>query len=309
MTPDEKVDAFMPLWIGAYLADTLTFTTLQHGAYILLLMAYWRERAPLADDDEALRSIAKADRAEWKKLRPVLARKFRVGDGVWWHKRVEQELADAMKRKAGAVSKAKKAAEARWSKDGEQSSSNAPSIASGNPEAMPEDCPTSTPSSLRSDSEAKASDAADAPSSPDKSGGKTKPPPDPERQRLWSESIALIVSVDKIAESTARSFIGQLAKDYKDVIREALDAAIKAQPAEARSYLTATCKRLAGERNTVPSDAAEKHKAALEADAAHGADLTAEQRTERIARARAAVASATRTTEQAPTAEESHVDG
>jgi len=135
----------MPLWIGAYLADTMKFTTIQHGAYMLLLMAYWRDRAPLKDDDDELRGIAKADRSEWKKLRPVLAGKFRVADGVWWHKRVELELADAIRRKTAAVGKAQAAAQARWGKEGKQAASSASRNAPSTAQALHEECPTSTP--------------------------------------------------------------------------------------------------------------------------------------------------------------------
>lgn len=81
--PDQKVDAYMPLWIGEYLADTMGFKALQHGAYLLLLMAYWRSRAPLPDDDDELAGIARVTAAEWKALRPKLERKFQVADGVW----------------------------------------------------------------------------------------------------------------------------------------------------------------------------------------------------------------------------------
>ena len=127
MATETKVDAFMPLWIGAYLADTLTFTTAQHGAYLLLLMAYWRERGALPDDDEALRSIAKADSSEWRRMRPAIAKKFIVADGVWWHKRVEAELVAAVARKDKATSKANKAAQARWGNCSKDAPSNAPS--------------------------------------------------------------------------------------------------------------------------------------------------------------------------------------
>lgn len=133
----QKVDAWMPLWIGAYMADTMTLTTQQHGAYLLLLFAYWRNRGPLNDDDEDLASITKASPAEWKKLRAKLARFFTIEGGYWSHGRADKELANAGMRKTAATSKAKAAAEARWGK----SNKHAPSIA----QALPKDCPTPSP--------------------------------------------------------------------------------------------------------------------------------------------------------------------
>jgi len=154
-----KTDAWMPLWIGAYLADTMRLTTVQHGAYLLLLIAYWRERAPLPDDDEELRSITKLDRAEWKRQRPVLAKFFKIEDGVWWHKRVEQEMAAADARSKKASEKAAKAAGARWGASGKHADSDAPSIPTSNAPEILEQCPTPSPitPSLRSgDKRAKA---------------------------------------------------------------------------------------------------------------------------------------------------------
>lgn len=147
---DRKTDAWMPLWIGAYLADTQRLTRDQHGGYLLLLMAYWREGGPLADDDEELAAIVKATPKEWAQLRPRMAKFFTVADGVWTHKRVEQELAGAKERSVKSSSKAQKAAQARWGKSSEGAPSNAPSI----PQALHEQCPTPSPtpsSSLRSE--------------------------------------------------------------------------------------------------------------------------------------------------------------
>ena len=72
------------------------------------------------------------------------------------------------------------------------------------------------------------------------------------------------------SEDTARSFMGKLVKDYDlTVVREAITAAIVAQPADAREYLTATCKRMKGERRdpiTVPctDTRADEFRAAME---------------------------------------------
>jgi uncharacterized protein YdaU (DUF1376 family) len=163
----EKTDAWMPLWIGAYLADTQHLTRDEHGGYFLLLMAYWRARAALPDDDKRLASIVKASPAEWRRLRPTLAEFFVVKDGVWWHKRVEAEIESADKRKATAVSKAQAAAGARWGDRSGDASSNAPSIAPGTPQAMLEQCPTPSPisTSLRSVERGKPRPAKKAPES------------------------------------------------------------------------------------------------------------------------------------------------
>lgn len=141
----DKTDAWMPLWIGAYLADTMKLTTVQHGAYLLLLMAYWRERSPLPDDDDELRSITKTDKGEWKRIRPVMAKFFKVDGGVWWHKRVEHEIASANERSKKAVEKAEKAAQARWGAKPKNAPSNAPSIPQALPEDVHEECPTPSP--------------------------------------------------------------------------------------------------------------------------------------------------------------------
>jgi uncharacterized protein YdaU (DUF1376 family) len=153
---ENKVDAWMPLWIGSYLADTMKLTTIQHGAYLLLLIAYWRERGPLNDDDEELASTVKASPKDWRALRPKLEGFFLVDGGKWRHGRADQELAKALEHKAAAVTKAKAGADARWKKQREareQAASNAcgnaPSIAQGLPGQCPP--PSPPPSSLRSD--------------------------------------------------------------------------------------------------------------------------------------------------------------
>ena len=140
-----KTDAWMPLWIGAYLADTLHLARDEHGGYLLLIMAYWRTRSPLPDDNKHLAAIVKATPKEWKSLRPILAGFFQIENGVWRHKRIDQELEDAGQKKAKATSKAQAAAQARW-KDAPR---NAPSInqsdAPSIPQALHKECPTPSP--------------------------------------------------------------------------------------------------------------------------------------------------------------------
>ena len=60
-----------PLFTDAYLGDTTHLTTLEHGAYMLLLMTAWRSpTADLPDDDKMLARYAKMNMANWHNTRP-----------------------------------------------------------------------------------------------------------------------------------------------------------------------------------------------------------------------------------------------
>jgi len=100
-----KPDTWMPLVIGDYLKDTSRLTTEQHGAYLLLIMAYWTDGPPPDEDDE-LASITRLGAREWKRQRAKLVRFFRVEDGVWRHKRVDQELDRWAEKKAQYIARA-----------------------------------------------------------------------------------------------------------------------------------------------------------------------------------------------------------
>jgi uncharacterized protein YdaU (DUF1376 family) len=277
---EKKADVWMPLWIGAYLADTMKLTTIQHGAYLLLLIAYWRERAPLLDNDDELRSITKMDRADWKRMRPVLEKFFRVEGGVWWHKRVEHEIASAEARSKKATAKAEKAALARWGKGTKQGRSNASSNAPSIPHALLEDildeCPPPSPIPLPSvASVPDGTDDAGAPAAPPPAHPPEKSPHDRVRADVWRAAVSVLASGGCSVEAEARSFMGKLVRDYTfPVVKDAVAAAVTEQPADARGYLKATCMRLKGERKdppTVPSAAASETAAYLAQQEAHAA--------------------------------------
>jgi uncharacterized protein YdaU (DUF1376 family) len=80
--------AWMPLYVGDYLRDTRDLNTLQHGAYLLLIMHYWQHDA-LPTDDARLAAITGLSVAQWRRIREPVQAKF--GDG-WKHKRIEAEL-------------------------------------------------------------------------------------------------------------------------------------------------------------------------------------------------------------------------
>jgi uncharacterized protein YdaU (DUF1376 family) len=83
----------MPLYVGDYLGDTGHLTTTQHGAYLLLMMHYWR-KGELPDDDRQLSKIAKLPLKTWCEYRATLQDFFHEG---WKHKRIDAELEKMMR--------------------------------------------------------------------------------------------------------------------------------------------------------------------------------------------------------------------
>lgn len=142
----EKTDVWMPLFIGDYLRDTNRLTTEQHGAYLLLIMDYWTNGAP-PDEDDVLASITRLSTAAWKKSRPAISRLFRISDGAWHHKRIEEELKNAAENSKKNTERAKKAAAKRWQKQSlDDAPSIAPSIAPSNAQEVLDKCPSPSPS-------------------------------------------------------------------------------------------------------------------------------------------------------------------
>ena len=129
----QKADIWMPLYIGDYLADTARLTTEQHGAYLLLLMDYWRS-GRLPDNDQVLAQISKLSPDAWSNAKAMLMQFFSIKDGFWVHSRVEKELNLAMENKAKMHDRASKAALARWKN------------ANSNANAMLMQCPSPSPS-------------------------------------------------------------------------------------------------------------------------------------------------------------------
>ena len=100
---------WMPLYVGDYLGDTGHLTTTQHGAYLLLMMHYWR-KGELPGDDRQLCKIAKLPLKTWNECRATLKDFFHDG---WKHKRIDAELDRMMCVSASGRLPGKRAALAR----------------------------------------------------------------------------------------------------------------------------------------------------------------------------------------------------
>lgn len=102
---------FMPLYVADYMADAAHLSTLEHGAYMLLIMTYWQRGSALPDDDKMLARIARLDARNWARVRPAICNFFTTGDNKWTHSRIERELSrvrdKSLKNRKGGLARAK----------------------------------------------------------------------------------------------------------------------------------------------------------------------------------------------------------
>jgi uncharacterized protein YdaU (DUF1376 family) len=193
-----KPDIWMPLYIGDYLADTMHLTTEQHGAYLLLIMGYWRNGGPVSSSDSRLAAMCRLSGDAWSNAKAVLEDFFDTESlpGHWVHGRVDAEMQSAGKNKEKRVVRAKIAAAARWG--------NAQSNAQSNAQEMLEICPSPSPSPIRS--------KAKSPLPPKGGGGngfdlfwkmypakKGKPP----AQRAWAKAAKSPEIIQQIMQGLA----------------------------------------------------------------------------------------------------------
>lgn len=93
--------------MDAYTGDTSHLTTEEHGAYLLLMLAYYRSEKPLPATDRALSAITKLPMDRWLECKPAMSGFFVEVDGIWRHDRIEAELAESHKRMAKFAARGK----------------------------------------------------------------------------------------------------------------------------------------------------------------------------------------------------------
>lgn len=103
---------WMPFYVGDYIGGTMHLSTLEHGAYLLLIMHYW-QKGSLPTEDRNLASIAKLPLDSWMEIRPTIAAFFEAG---WRHHRIDAELANAQQALSKRSAAGKAGASARYGK-------------------------------------------------------------------------------------------------------------------------------------------------------------------------------------------------
>lgn len=99
----------LPLWTDAYLGDTTHLTTIEHGAFLLLLFTAWRTSTyDLPDDDYLLARYCRMTARQWLRIKPTIMAYWKLKDGRWSNGRLLDER-DAVRRKVAQRSDAGKA--------------------------------------------------------------------------------------------------------------------------------------------------------------------------------------------------------
>ena len=195
-----KVDIWMPLYVADYLSATSRLTTEQHGAYLLLLMDYWKNGAP-PDSDAVLAQITRLSPNAWSNARSMLEGFFQVADGHWVQARVESEMQKANHNKQTNSKRGKAGASARWNKK------DAPSML----QAMPEQCSADGPS------------PSPSPSSKPSTIKNTVAPPEGVTDSVWQDWLKLRKEKKAAVTQTAIDGIEREAKKAGVSLQTALE--------------------------------------------------------------------------------------
>lgn len=84
-----------PHHIEKYRRKTGHLNIAEHGAYRLLMDAYWDMRGPLPADETRLRKLIRADPDEWNAVRDAVLAFFTLTDEGWRHEKIDENLAEA----------------------------------------------------------------------------------------------------------------------------------------------------------------------------------------------------------------------
>lgn len=120
---------WMPIYWGDYTKKTQHLSTLEHGAYLLLIAHYWNTGEAISNNPDTLRRITRTTSKQWNMISKTLLEFFVLDGSLLIHERVESELQTALGVSTLQSSKAVR----RWKNEEKQQED----ISRGNAVAMP----------------------------------------------------------------------------------------------------------------------------------------------------------------------------
>lgn len=210
---------YMKLYVGDYLGDTHHLGSVEHGAYLLLLMAMWRSGGSLPADDDGLARLSRCTPEQWGEIRRAILPFFSRSRGRLTHKRLASELAKYENTSCKRSEAGKRG--------GRKNTNDNNSVHKANAKQTKSNSRHNQNHNHNIDSEANAS------------GGVT--PEDPNR-KAWSDAVGVLVDQGGMKSSAARAFFGGLLKSHGLEARDMLSAigeALNQGTADPQAYLVA----------------------------------------------------------------------
>lgn len=135
---------YMPFWVGDYLSATGNLSQGQHGAYVLLILHYWKT-GPLPSDFQQLFNIARArTRTEKENVRQIVSQYFTLTDKVFRNTRLDKELLKFTEIQQKRSDAGLKGSSARWKRDGKHKDLSLAKPCQPEPEPKPEESPSAS---------------------------------------------------------------------------------------------------------------------------------------------------------------------
>lgn len=138
---------FMQLYVSDFIGDTLSLSTEQIGAYMLLLMAMWNAGGKLPADEGKLARVTRLSVKKWKAIAGDLLPFFETDGGIIRHNRLTKELQKSESKSQSRASAGAEGGRAKALKDKETRLANA----TRTPQHYPDTITREDTSSLRSD--------------------------------------------------------------------------------------------------------------------------------------------------------------
>ena len=109
---------YIQLYVADYLADTAHLTTIEHGAYLLLIFNYWQKGNSFKAKDERtlnkrLATVARMNEQEWENAKETLSEYFEINENEWVHSRIERDLEQVNSKSTKASAAGKLSAQKR----------------------------------------------------------------------------------------------------------------------------------------------------------------------------------------------------